>query len=657
VAGGGDDAVVTTTTDAVGTYQFTALPAGIVRIDVDVTSVPSGLAASFDPLVDTDAVIDGSALVELDPVLGAPLADFGFTGTATLEGIVVFDRDVDGALDVPGDIPLDLVQVRVIWEGFDGVFGSADDMTYGVATTDDLGRYRFTGLPAGRFSVDIDPSTVPTGIDTPSFDPFVDVDGSIDGVATVVVPGDSTVNADFGLTANGSIAGRVVLDVDGDAVLDAGDDPIAGIIVTVTWDGIDGTPGTVDDVQWTMVTGDDGYRFSNLPTGSYIVEVGETTLPDGVVASFDPDTILDHATSLTIAAGDHAADMDFGYAGVATIRGLVFLDDDLDGSHGGSEAGLAEISVTATWAGPDGTIGTDDDTKWVTMSSSDGSVRFDHLPAGEILLTVDAADIPTGLTPTTSGYQTTVIAVDGEVVDATPLGFGSNVPPVAVDDTVTTRANTSVTFNVFDDDTDADDGIDPSSLRIVDRPTHGTVVIDPTTGNVTYTPNPTYTGPDQLTYEICENPRGSTVGPLCDLAVVDITVLNTRPFVFGGGDTPILRAVNVGETLERVELGDPDGHRATITRIDGDLPNGLRINPDGTFVGTSTTPGSYEVTITVCDDGNPQLCVAQDLTITVTNKKLATTGAETHFLARLSAILLLAGLAITQVARRRRPAH
>jgi hypothetical protein len=194
-------------------------------------------------------------------------------------------------------------------------------------------------------------------------------------------------------------------------------------------------------------------------------------------------------------------------------------------------------------------------------------------------------------------------------------------------------------------------------LRIVDGPTHGTVVIDPTTGELTYTPNPSYTGPDQITYEICEKPRGSAFAPLCDLAVIDITVLNNPPFVVGGGDTPIRRVVDVGGTPDPIELRDPDGHGVTITHVDGDLPDGLRLNPDGTFVGTSTTPGTYEVTITVCDDGNPQLCVTQDVVITVTKKTLVKTGANTLTMLWLAAIVLLVGLAITEFARRRRPAQ
>jgi LPXTG-motif cell wall-anchored protein len=106
--------------------------------------------------------------------------------------------------------------------------------------------------------------------------------------------------------------------------------------------------------------------------------------------------------------------------------------------------------------------------------------------------------------------------------------------------------------------------------------------------------------------------------------------------------------------VPRLDLGDPDGNAATITSIDGDLPDGIRLDPDGTFRGTSTTPGSYEVTLTICDDGQPRMCVTQDLLITVTDNELAHTGSESLLMIRFASLLVLAGLALFLAGRRRR---
>ncbi|MCF2970115.1 cadherin-like domain-containing protein, partial [Synechococcus sp. Nb3U1] len=56
-------------------------------------------------------------------------------------------------------------------------------------------------------------------------------------------------------------------------------------------------------------------------------------------------------------------------------------------------------------------------------------------------------------------------------------------------------------------------------------PSNGTVSVNPLTGEITYTPNPSFTGTDTFVYEVCDN--GST--PLCDTATVTVTVESVGP--------------------------------------------------------------------------------------------------------------------------------
>jgi uncharacterized repeat protein (TIGR01451 family) len=102
-----------------------------------------------------------------------------------------------------------------------------------------------------------------------------------------------------------------------------------------------------------------------------------------------------------------------------------------------------------------------------------------------------------------------------------------NGPPVAYDDYFTLEEDTPVTFNPLLNDTDPNNNIDPSTLRIISGPTNGTIDFIGTDGTLIYTPNLDYFGTDILVYEICDG--GSPV--FCDQATVifTITPVNDAP--------------------------------------------------------------------------------------------------------------------------------
>ncbi len=83
---------------------------------------------------------------------------------------------------------------------------------------------------------------------------------------------------------------------------------------------------------------------------------------------------------------------------------------------------------------------------------------------------------------------------------------------------------------------------------MVDQPTNGSVTVNTTTGQITYTPNNGFTGTDTLVYQICDD--GTPLPATCDTAMVVITVLpcGTDLTVDCDGD-----GVTNGEEI------DPDG--------------------------------------------------------------------------------------------------
>ena len=92
-----------------------------------------------------------------------------------------------------------------------------------------------------------------------------------------------------------------------------------------------------------------------------------------------------------------------------------------------------------------------------------------------------------------------------------------NDAPVARDDVASTSEDTAVVVNVLGNDTDVDGVIDPTSVT-ASPPANGTVSVDPVTGEITYTPNPDFSGGDTFDYQVCDD------GGACNTATVTITV-------------------------------------------------------------------------------------------------------------------------------------
>ena len=96
-----------------------------------------------------------------------------------------------------------------------------------------------------------------------------------------------------------------------------------------------------------------------------------------------------------------------------------------------------------------------------------------------------------------------------------------NNPPVAVPDAVTTTQGTAVTFNIFTNDSDPDNGDELLLLGFTQDPSNGSITqIDggDNPGLVMYTPNPNFVGFDTITYQVADGFGG------VDTASIEVTV-------------------------------------------------------------------------------------------------------------------------------------
>ncbi|MET3114113.1 gliding motility-associated-like protein [Pedobacter sp. CG_S7] len=96
-----------------------------------------------------------------------------------------------------------------------------------------------------------------------------------------------------------------------------------------------------------------------------------------------------------------------------------------------------------------------------------------------------------------------------------------NHPPVANNDALSTDINTSAAVLILNNDTDADGNntLNRGSVVIVRQPQNGTLVVDPQTGIVTYTPNNGFYGNDFFVYTVKD-----ILGAISNQATVNIIV-------------------------------------------------------------------------------------------------------------------------------------
>ncbi len=412
IFGDADDFTITDTTRAAGDYLVTGLPHGSYTVTVDGTDLPAGLTS---PTYDDDGV--GTANVSattLDAVTPDDLdQDFAYTGETDgrIGDTVWFDHDGDGVQSGPAEVGFSGVTVTLVWFGPDGVLGGGDDVIQTDVTAGD-GTYLFDNLPDGNFTVTVDSATLPAGL-VATFDD--------DGLATAntsavtIASGTRTnLDQDFGYRGVGSLGDLVWFDIDGSATAtpDGAEPGIGGVDVTVTWTNPQGS----DVVITTTTAPDGGYLVPDLPHGSYTVAVDPSTLPEGLVATFDADGVGSVDTSSTVldAVTPERLDQDFSYTGVGSIGDTVWFDQNDDGAADPAGSGvfddqdqpLAGIDVIVTFGGFDGVIGDDvgtvadesaDDLVYLATTDTDGEWLVGNLPFGPYAVDVDASTLPSGI--------------------------------------------------------------------------------------------------------------------------------------------------------------------------------------------------------------------------------------------------------------------
>lgn len=434
-------------------------------------------------------------------------------------------------------------------------------------------------------------STAPTPgcSDTGSEAPFADVSVTKTGPGTVLVGGDVT----YTLT-----------------VINAGPAPANGVILTDTLPTpitavVDAGGGTVSSatISWTLGTLAAASTTTRTFTISQAAPVG-TVLHDAartVSTTADPNPSNNNGTS-----ADSQADTTVVAVAPPTNTPPTANPLTAPGFTGVRLSG----QVIATDPDPDQSL-----TYTITTPPAHGIAGM--IPGG---LFAYQSDIDF------SGDDSFVYTAcdDGTPVECASATVSLPISPIARNDDATTFASTAVVIPVTSNDT-LGAALDPT---LVAAAGNGTTVVDPATGDITYTPNAGFTGTDTFTYRLC-SPTSPT---LCDTATVTVTVvavnnapvLNPLHLVTTTG-TPVSGTItavdpNLGQTIEFTRGVPP---RSGIANVTGDSTT---YSPGPGFAGRDT------YLVIGCDTGSPTLCGEALVTVDVypiANPNDATTVAGT----------------------------
>ncbi len=350
-------------TNGSGAYSIGNLTNGTYIMRVDPSTLPPSQAQTYD--------LDGLASPHRVTVTlsgsSRTDADFGYRDDATLGDRVWNDMNNNGVQD-PGEpgIPGVLVYID------SGVNNNIYDPGEPYAITDVNGYYLITNLGAATHEVRIDISTLPLG-SVQTYD--------LDGIGTPHVANVSLTatqdrtDADFGYRSNASIGDRIWEDSNGDGVQDPGETGVDGVLVFLDING----NGILDANEPSATTsGNGGYSFSGLVAGNYLVCVDPSTLPAGMVPTYDLNGPKDHKATATLAANQTRTDLDFGYATPAAIGDFVWNDYNANGIQDPGEPGLNAVEVTLFRAN-NTIVGS-------TVTAADGAYSFTDLMPGEYYL-------------------------------------------------------------------------------------------------------------------------------------------------------------------------------------------------------------------------------------------------------------------------------
>ena len=373
-----------------GTYD-----AASGKWDLSTEVIEKGATRTLRITVTIDAsaagsVVTNTATIEKQDQIGDKKPDntssVPLTAGYTIAGKLYNDADASFSSD-NGENPYSGVTVALLKK--DGTPVLDKDGNPVTAVTDAEGKYSFSGLPLGEYTVSVvDPTsgplagTKPTEAYTGRYKTTADV--------TIKAETGSVIDVNFGFVKPASVGDYTWMDVNRDGLQDADEPALPGVTVTLTRaDGSAVTDASGNPVA-AVTTGANGkYVFENLLPGDYKVSFQAPAGYEATTSEAGDDRAADSngaSASVTLAQGQTDDTIDFGAVGTGVIGDQLFVDVNQNGGNA-PDAGdkvLPGVKVTLTWTGPGGITRT-----YETTTDADGKYKFENLLPGEYKVSID----------------------------------------------------------------------------------------------------------------------------------------------------------------------------------------------------------------------------------------------------------------------------
>ncbi|WP_460961997.1 SdrD B-like domain-containing protein [Spirosoma litoris] len=589
-------ASATTVTNASGFYSFTGLtPGSSLSYSVGFTA-PAGYTATLTHQggngaldSDVDPITGRTQSVTLAPGEFNPTLDAGFyIPSAGLGDYVFLDHNNNGIQDT-GDTPLAGVVVTLYTNG----------VASATTVSNASGFYSFTGLTPGSsysYSVGFGPSPgYVLTISNAGTDDALDSDPDpITGrtQSITLAPGEFNPTLDAGFDPVAGLGDYVFSDNNNNGVQDAGDTPIAGVVVTLYTNGV---------ASATTVTNASGfYSFTGLTPGSSLsYSVGFTT-PSGYTAVLahqggndaldsDADPITGRTQSVTLTPGEFNGNLDAGFRPSCPVNFNLVVSNDATLCNGDTLSLVATTSVQG--AKVNWYLTPYDGTAFATVNSGEA------VPVHPTTTTVYYAEVVT-----TDGCKSARKPVVIEVTTVpTPICLGNTkntCPSTTVDLTAIQIENhsTGLTYEWYT-------SLDRSQTTRVTNLTAvgaGKYYLFAKSGNC-------YSNPTVLTVEIvdcnCQNVAGVNVGPgiaACSGDIIPVkavlsgsatsvtwssngTGVFSNPTSLTSTYTPSAADITAGNVLITATTNDPDGVGGVCQAATSSLILQIAPRPDAPF--------------------------------------------------------------------------
>ncbi len=381
-----------------------------------------------------------------------------------------------------------------------------------------------------------------------------------------------------------------------------------------------------ESVTWSIDGGADFARFSIDASGNLaFVSAPDHEAPNDLGATPGNNTYVvivkatdtaGNATSQTVTVT--VTDVDDTAPVVTTGQSFSYAENRATGTVLGTVAASDAVGITGWRFSTTG-----------TSTSSDGYFSIDH--SGQIALTaagatagIEANDFETGSNTFSHAVQagdaagnwssSTLVTLSVTDVNETP----ANRAPVPGDVSnpgwdaanaryvAATPENTPVTGRITGSDADSD----ALTYTATSMPTHGTVIVDPSTGAWTYTPTTGYHGTDRFTVLVDDGRGGSTA------VTVDITItpVNHAP---QWADSALETAQDLPRSGQLPSATDADGDRLSYALANAPAHGTVSVDTDGryTYTPSSGFSGTDRFQIRVTDTAGASTLAWVDVTV------------------------------------------